>query len=180
MWQVVSYPSTKALTLDEAKRHLNILDDSFDTLIGEYIDAAQMMLYKQANVIASPMEFKRFYQGWDTVVFDYEPFTSLIVTYYDSDDDLQTLDASNYKVFSGNFPYVIDFKEMPDLSNRVNPIVVNVVSGYSDAPNDVKQCLRMIVADLFENRQTDEVGSLSTTSRNTDFQISLITRRTSI
>ena len=180
MWQVVSYPSTKALTVEEAKLHLNILDDSFDTIIGDYIDAAQQMLYKEANVIAAPMTFKQYYQYWDDYSFDYDPYTSVTVTYYDADDTEQTLASTDYKVYDGNFPVVISPTETPTLSDRVNPIIVEVVSGYTTAPDIVKQCLRMIVSDLFENRQTDAVGNYKKLSRNTDYQISLITRRAAI
>jgi len=180
MWQVVTYPSAKALSLDEAKRHLNILDSSFDTLIGEYIDAAQLMLYKEANIIASPMAFKQVYQSWEEFDFNLEPFTSVIITYYDANDDVQTLAASDYKVYDGGFPVVICPVEMPALYDRVNPVTVNVVSGYSAAPENVKQCLRLIVGDLYEGRQTEVQGSYSVLSRNTQYQISLISRRAAI
>jgi len=69
---------------------------------------------------------------------------------------------------------------MPALYDRVNPVIVNVVSGYSAAPDNVKQCLRMIVADLYEVRQTEVQGSYSVLSRNTQYQISLISRRAAI
>lgn len=180
MWQVTTYPSTKALTVEDAKLHLNILDDSFDTIIGDYIDAAQMMLYKEANILAAPMTFTRYYQGWDDFSFDYDPFTSVVVTYFDSDNVEQTLAATDYKLFDGCFPVVINPIEMPSLFDRVNPIKLVAVGGYTTAPANVKQCLRMIVADLFENRQTDQTGSVSVLSRNTDYQISLITRRGAI
>lgn len=180
MWQVVSYPSTQALSLAEAKAHLNILDDSFDTLIGDLINAAQQMLYKEANVIAAPMTFKRVYQSWSEVSFDYDPYTSVEITYYDTDDTEQTLLAADYKVYDGSFPVVITFEETPTLSDRVNPIKVEIVAGYATAPDIVKQCLRMIVNDLFENRQTDAVGNYKELHRNTDYQISLISRRSAV
>lgn len=180
MWQVVSYPSTKALSVDEAKRHLNILDTSFDTLIGEYIYAAQQMLWKEANVIAAPMTFRRYYQSWDDFSFPYDPYTSVTITYRDESDDEQTLASADYKVYSGDFPVVISPTEQPALTDMVNPITLEVVSGYSTAPDMVKQCLRMIVADFFENRQSDAPGSISQLSRNTCYQISLITRRAAV
>ena len=180
MWQIVTYPAAKALTVDEAKRHLRILDSSFDTLIGEYIDSAQMMLYKETNVICTPMEFKQTYQVWEDFDFNLDPFTSVIIQYYDVDDNIQTLPTTKYKVYDGAFPVVFTPTDMPALFDRANPIIVNVVCGYAAAPDNVKQCLRMIVADLYENTQTDVQGNYSVLSRNTDYQLSLISRRAGV
>ena len=180
MWQIVTYPAAKALTVDEAKRHLNILDTSFDTLIGEYIDAAQMMLYKEANVICTPMEFKRYYQCWEDVSFNLDPFTSVVITYYNSANEITTLPDTDYKVYDGDFPVVISPVENPNFFDRANPIIATVTSGYVTAPDNVKQCLRMIVSDLFENRQSEVIGKYTLLSRNTQYQISLISRRAGV
>ena len=39
------------LTLVEAKRHLNILDSSFDDLINDYIASAHLMLWNEAGLL---------------------------------------------------------------------------------------------------------------------------------
>ena len=39
------------LTLAEAKRHLNILDDSFDDLINDYLASAHVWLYNETAIL---------------------------------------------------------------------------------------------------------------------------------
>jgi uncharacterized phiE125 gp8 family phage protein len=178
MFKVTTYPSIKGLSVAEAKSHLNILDDSFDSLIGQYIDTAQELLIKEASVIAQPATLKCWLQEWHDVDVFYDPINIITVTYYDINGNEQTLASSEYKEYKNAFPYFILFDgTLPSLDDRADPITIEIAAGYTTTPERIKQALRMMVADMFEVRQSDSYTSVNEYSKSTQHYIQLISRR---
>lgn len=183
-YQITVYPTALHLLRDDAKRQLNLLDTSFDTLIDSYILAAEAMLFFEARVLAAPTTLKGYLQNFIDQVIYMEPITDVVIKYQDENDVEQTMDEGTDYLLFKNYPTKIEFLESPDLKDDfADPINITLTAGYDTEPNtpeNVKQVLRFMVADYFENRQSDVMGSISSLSRATEDQISFISRRVGV
>ena len=84
------------------------------------------------------------------------------ITYYDSDNNIQTLAASSYEVDIYGSPARFRIKTMPSVYDRMNALQLNFVCGYANAaavPQPIKQALYMIIGHLYENRQDVITGT---------------------
>jgi len=167
-----------ALTLDEAKRHLNILDSSFDDLINDYISSAHVMLYNEAAVLVKGAVIG-YMDQWQDFRVDVAPVDTVAIYYYDSANVRTLLDTSKYIWNNGLYSYIEILDNAPNLNDRDWPIEVEIVT-LANTDAMVKQALRMMVSDMFEMRQNEIIGSVKQLSRGTQYQISLISQRTEI
>lgn len=180
--QVKTPPSIKYLSTEEAKRHLQIASGEtfYDETINDYIEAAQIMLFEETNVMPAPstlVEFKEGFEDFEIFVF---PIESVVVKYMDSSKQEQTLPASSYVLDKRSFPASIEFESSPSLADIKDAVSVEITTGVVNNPM-VKQCIRMLVADMFENRQGNSVGmTVQEMSRTTKHQLSLISKRVDI
>ena len=152
------------ITLAEAKDHLRITHAYEDELIQSYVDAAissaenytgrYLHLY---DVIGKSLTFG------DAAILEHGPVNGdVVITYYDLDNSIQTLDASYFDVMVFNgIPEVVynPVMTLPSLYNRHDAVVVTYQAGYSVAPQPFKQYVRLVVAFLYENR-SDTVDKL--------------------
>lgn len=175
---ITTYTQTDAITLAQAKAHLNILDDSFDTLIGDYITAAHVFLYQETSILVDGAA-KGYFKKFEDFYIPLGVIDTVAVYYYDSSETRQTLSTSNYRLIEGKFCDVELVTEPTSLSDREYPYEVEVTTTANTNPM-VTQALRMIVADFFETRQSNEVGAIKKVSRATQWQLDLISLRTSV
>jgi len=179
--KITSYtPSNNwGLTLVEAKRHLNILDSSFDDLINDYIASAHLMLWNEAGLLIKG-GVTGYMIEWDDFRIDVNPLDTFSIYYYDSDNTRTLLDTSKYIATNGLYSYVEMKDNLPNLYDRDFPIEIEITT-LANTDDMVKQALRMIVSDFFENRQSTIVGSnMHNLSRGTKFQMSMVSQRTEI
>ena len=91
------------------------------------------------------------------------PVTSVTsVTYYDDNNDLQTLSASNWEADVLGNPARFRLKSIPSVYDRMGALQVYFTCGYSSAdlvPKDIKQALLLIIGHLYENRQDVVTGT---------------------
>jgi len=167
-----------ALTLEEAKRHLNILDSSFDALISDYIASAHVMLYNEAAILVKGA-VTGYMDMWQDFRVDVAPVDTVAIYYYDSANSKTLLDPSKYIWNNGLYSYIEMLNNAPSLNDRDWPIEIEIATlENNDAM--VKQALRMMVADMYEMRQNEIIGNVKQLSRGTQYQISLISQRTEI
>ena len=167
-----------ALTLVEAKRHLNILDDSFDDLINDYIASSHVMLYNEAAILVKGA-VTGYMDMWQDFRVDVAPVDTVAIYYYDAANTRTLLDSSKYIWNNGLYSYIEILDNAPNLNDRDWPIDIEITTLVnSDAM--VKQALRMMVADMFEMRQNEIIGNVKQLSRGTQYQISLVSQRTEI
>lgn len=178
--QITAYTTSLGLTRDEAKLHLNILDTSFDDLIDDYITAAHVMLYQEASILIDGT-LKGYLTYLEDFNLDLGLVSSIAIYYYDSANDRVELDSSNYTLSLGKIPKVEITGTTPSVYDRDYPYEVEVTTAANTNPM-VTQVLRMMVADFFENRQTNAIGASvnRVISRTTEWQISLISHRAEI
>lgn len=178
--KITSYTPSQhyALTLEQAKTHLNILDDSFDTLINDYIASAHVMLYNEAAILVKG-SIIGYIDKWEDFRIDVAPVDTVEIYYYTPDNTRVLLASDRYIWNNGLYSYIEMNLNLPSLSDRDYPIEVEVATlANSDAM--VTQALRMMVADFFEMRQSEIMGSAKNISRGTAYQLSLISQRTEI
>ena len=167
------------LTLVEAKRHLNILDDSFDDLINDYLASAHVWLYNETAILIKG-EVLGYMQEWDDFRVDVAKVDTLAIYYYDLDNTRTLLSSSNYHWNNGLYSYIELKGNLPSLYVKDFAIEVEITTLANTDPM-VKQALRMLVADMFENRQNEILGSTGRIiTRGTMYQLSLISQRTEI
>lgn len=118
-----------------------------------------------------PGEWKTFFDIFHpTVTIDTIPIdtTSIVVKYYDQDNNIQTLAADQYTVKkNGADAYVtIDFDgdALPTLYDRYDAVNVEYNAGYGDGespavPARVKLGICIQAAGHFENRQSEQSGT---------------------
>ena len=167
------------LTLVEAKRHLNILDDSFDDLINDYLASAHVWLYNETAILIKG-EVLGYMQEWDDFRVDVAKVDTLAIYYYDLDNTRTLLSSSNYYWNNGLYSYIELKGSIPSLYVKDFAIEIEITTLANTDPM-VKQALRMLVADMFENRQNEILGSTGRIiSRGTMYQLSLVSQRTEI
>lgn len=153
--RLITPPAVLPVTLAEAKSNLRIDDDAQDSLITAWIEG--ITSYAEHETGRSIIN-----QGW-RVTLDKFPtaielpppvYSVSSVEYLDPDGIEQTLDPADYIVDAVSEPgYVVPGvgKSWPETYDRINSVMVDVVSGYGPAPEDVPPGLRLfILAKLTE------------------------------
>ena len=179
--KITSYTPVEnwALTLVEAKRHLNILDDSFDDLINDYLASAHVWLYNETAIFVKGA-ILGYMQEWDDFRVDVAKVDTLAIYYYDLDNTRTLLSSSNYHWNNGLYSYIELKGNLPSLYVKDFAIEIEITTLANTDPM-VKQALRMLVADMFENRQNEILGSTGRIiTRGTMYQLSLVSQRTEI
>lgn len=175
---ITTYTNTEALTLAQAKEHLQILDTSFDTIIADYITSAHVMLWNETNILVDGVVLG-FMKSFEDFYIPLGVVDSFVVYYYDSDNVRQPLADTSYIVTNGLYTCVEMVTEPSEVYDRDYPYEIEVTTATNINPM-VTQCLRMLVADFFESRQTNEFGNIKDVSRTTKWQLDLISVRVSV
>jgi uncharacterized phiE125 gp8 family phage protein len=166
-YRLVTAPATEPLTLNEVKLYLRVDDTTEDDLITSLITAAR-------GLVEGHTWMPLISQTW-AMQFDKDELNLLVwninkaplisvssITYYDSDNNIQTLAASSYEVDIYGSPARFRIKTMPSVYDRMNALQLNFVCGYANAaavPQPIKQALYMIIGHLYENRQDVITGT---------------------
>jgi uncharacterized phiE125 gp8 family phage protein len=166
-YRLVTAPATEPLTLTEAKLHLRVDDSIEDDMITSWIKSARM--YVEGETM-SPM----ISQTW-AMQFDKSELNLLVwnvnkaplisfssVTYYDSNNDLQTLATTAYETDIYGSPARFRLKSVPVVYDRMNALQLNFVCGYANAaavPQPLISAVKLMLGHLYENRQQVVTGT---------------------
>jgi len=158
-FSITTAPTLLPVTLEEAKAHLRILDNTFDDEITAMIERATGVAELYTNLSIMPqvvdMYTDRFPpDGWMEI--RRAPIQTIVhVNYYDGDNALQTLDSELYYTDLIQKPARLKVLEIPTTYERPNAINIQMVLGYENAgkvPNSMKAAILMLIASFFENR----------------------------
>lgn len=155
-------PSEEPITVEEAKLHLRIDHNDEDTLINELIIAARI----HCEDIARRAFVTRTYTvdldawPWDNVItFPYPPMIAVVaITYIDEEGNDSVFAPSNYLVDAPKERIVLRRNAMwPSVTlQEVAGVSVEWTAGYGDAesvPVTYKAAIKLVLADLYENRE---------------------------
>lgn len=160
------------VTRAEAKAWLKVDGTDDDLLIDALIETAVILAgqYTGRTFLAGPWttEFDHFAAR---VKLDVMPIdiSSIVVKYFDADDAEQTLNAAEYFVRDpgpDNFATIEFNGTMPQIFNKENAVFVEYNAGYTTALAPIKTAVLMQVATMYENRQNEVVGTITTEIAN--------------
>lgn len=168
-------PSTRlVITVDEAKAQENIDFAADDSLIQAMIEAAvdhvEDMLTR--DLVERTRAWKFDDLRGDLIRLPIAPVQSITsIGYTDSNGNSQTVASSVYGLDNGITPpliYLKDGQTWPSARGARNDVTVTFVTGYAstgaspvtmaDVPNPIKHALKLIVGDLYENREAQSLG----------------------
>ncbi len=150
-------------TTSEIKLHLRVDHSTDDDLIAQLMLAATTAAehYQRRTYITRSRTF--YLDSWPTVIRPpYSPLVTVTsIKYYDTDGNQQTLSSANYRVDTYTEPGRITEAYgcyWPSIRDITNAIEVIYTSGYgasaTDVPDDIRAAIKMIVAHLYEHRET--------------------------
>lgn len=158
-------PAKEPITLAMAKEHLRIIDNDSDSYISTLIFVARRTAEAYLNRALIT-------QTWDYYI---DAFASVIkipkgklqsvtyVKYTDTDGALQTVNSSplEYTVDTDSDPGYVRRaygQTWPNTRNVSGAVTIRFVCGYGDSqedvPEDIRHGILMIIADLYEHRET--------------------------
>lgn len=166
MQVVVVTPPARVLVLDLLKRHLRVDGDDDDLLIQAYADAAQSHIdgpdgWLGRSIGVQTLEARRSGFGCDLIVLPCGPVTSIVSVLYDDPDGVeQTLAPSAYVadprglLRAGDDPW-------PSARLAHASVRIRYTAGYAITPPAIKAALMLMAGDLYANRETGVVGTVS-------------------
>ena len=152
------------LSLGDMKPHLRVDGNDEEALITSLIAAAVSFLDGAQGILGRCLVT----QTWEQKFCGFAPeielafpgVQSVVVSYKDSDDALQTVPASSYELLLGSGRSVIRFR--PSVSppavhaDTALPVTITMVAGYGAAsavPETAILGIKLLVAHWFENRE---------------------------
>ncbi len=170
---LTSAPAALPVTTDEAKAQLSIAHSDQDAFISRLVAAATAHLDGYAGVLGRALITQTWRQDFhsfaDCLRLPLEPVQSVSsVTYYDSDNVLQTLATSFYNLHTDAIGPRIVLKPdqfWPSTYKRDDAVSVTFMAGYgadeTAVPEGIRHAILMLVAHWYRNRETVVVGVVS-------------------
>ena len=157
------------VTLEEAKRQLNIIGSQDDNLISTFIVAAARLCENETWRSFMPSSFtmmvsQALVKKDQLVYVSKAPVTAISnVKYYDSNETLQTMvNGTDYVYSLESEPAMVKFLTVPNVSTKkIYPYQIEFTGGWEaieDVPTDIKIAVLMAVSDMYEMRNNSVVG----------------------
>lgn len=169
--------SIKALTVAEAKSHLNVTHTEDDSLISDYIDAATKVIQDRCRRCFVEETRKLVMTGFDdsryvharVIFLPRSPVNSVTNIVYTSATNVSTtLASSEYIVSSHESPCRISEAysgTWPGTYGVADDVTITYLTGSSTTtsgvPANVKQAIRMLVGHWYRNRESALIGTVS-------------------
>ncbi len=164
-----TYTATDLLPMEIIRMHVRALDDSEDTLLGYYLDAAISYLAQQTNRVLG--------NATATVVLDKDAasevvalhgmndVTAVTVEYLTTGNTYATLDTSDYSVHTA-YPATVDLTEaLPsDLNDKGDDcyrITVTCGKALADLPKQYHQAALLLVGHYYNQREAEVIGQIT-------------------
>ena len=172
-------PVAEPISLDEAKRHLRIDIDETDH--DDYLHDLIVVAREQVEMITwrklVTQTWYAYLQRWPSGNYIELPFGKLQsvtpetidgvsgIKYIDSDGDEYAWTSAEYIVGTdyqrGRITLVDGYTWPNETLYPSNPIEIVFICGYglaTSVPPQIKQAMKMIMSELFENRETSLIG----------------------
>lgn len=167
--RLITAPVDAPVSLDEMKEHLRVETDAEDDLITAYRDAAVAHLDGWRGILGMAL----MAQVWELTLDEFPgdeirlplgPVINIVsVKYDDEDGDETTIDAAEYDLDANDNPaWLLPVDSWPTTLDGINAVRVRFTAGHATAaevPEPIKQAIRLIVGNWYQNREEVVVGS---------------------
>ena len=157
------------ITVPDLKAHMRVTHTAEDTLISALRSAAISWVEEHCNIKLGSYTARGYLPGFYNSYIPIGPVTAVTEVKYqttadtDYTTDLTTLVAGNWFTDTISQPARIAFRDYPNVYEyALTPVVVSFTAGYSTVPAPVLQAIRLLVAHMYENRQEEIVGTITT------------------
>ncbi len=158
--------SVSEITLTELKEHLRIEADvsDEDPLLDSYLSAAVQHVQDVIGTYLSEVSLVATLSGFSTAIYlPYSPVSSVAsITYFDADNQQQTLAASVYNTeIGGRETSKVSLaygQQWPSTYPRPDAVSISYTAGYAVAPMPIRQAVLMTAGHFYENREETIVG----------------------
>lgn len=170
----ITAPAAEPLTLTEAKDWIEETTNAKDAFIARLISAARencQALTKRAIAIHEREETLDRFPAGRLIRLQYPPIVSITsVIYLDSDGAEQTLSADSYTLDNASasangWLSIATGYAWPQTYNEINAIRIRYICGYEpgEVPELLKTWMLTFIADLYSNRESVNVGNITST-----------------
>lgn len=155
------------LGLAALKQHLNEAPDvsDVDDLISTYCQVAwdYCERYTWRQLLTASLRLSR--PCWRRTFVLPRPSVSEVVSvqYFDAQNELQTLDAADWRADLEEEVAELEIRNFPQLCDRIDAVRVNYVAGYGDETDDFPPVLlhavRLLVGQYYETREPSDADT---------------------
>lgn len=175
-------PTVEPVTRDEAKLHGGVTWAQEDSLIDIYISAARKYCEKFLQRSLVQRTYRADISGfYDELDLPGGPVLSIeSIRYYNTDSPtgLTTLSSDVYTLY-GNYVVRNTGQSWPSVYSRPDAVQITYVAGYAastdspqdfaaNVPEDIKAAIFLLLQDLYENREAQITGTITTRNRTVD------------
>jgi uncharacterized phiE125 gp8 family phage protein len=167
---IVNGPAIEPVALADAKKWLKLETNDDDDVVGALITAARLMVEAQIRRMLITQTWRLIYDCWPNgrrIKVPLAPFQSLTaMRVYDAAGVAQAVSASLYYVDSAPDAARIIFGGPPQNPGRnAAGVEIDIVVGYGATPESVpeplRQAIRTLVTDWYENRGDADAGDMA-------------------
>lgn len=152
-------PPVPAVTLAEAKSHLNVFHDDDDALIQGYAAAAQARFDGPDGILGIALEAQTLEMALDAfpaaeILLPFGPAVSVVsVAYTDADGATQTVPPEDYTLdtYSAE-PWIVPYAAWPATMDTINAVRVRWIAG-TGCPEPIRHAIKLMVAHFYGNRE---------------------------
>lgn len=154
-------PAAEPVTLSEAKAWLRLDTNDEDDLVTALIASARAAIEAHLRRVLMAQTWRLVLDAWPQGNVLHLPFAPLIsisaIRVFDAADIAQVIATASTRLDAASDPARLVFITAPPTPARsLNGIEVDAVCGYgntaSDVPAPIRQALKMLIAQLYENR----------------------------
>jgi uncharacterized phiE125 gp8 family phage protein len=167
---IVNGPAIEPVALADAKKWLKLETNDDDDVVGALITAARLMVEAQIRRMLITQTWRLIYDCWPNgrlIKVPLAPFQSLTaMRVYDAAGVAQAVSASFYYVDSAPDAARIIFGAPPQNPGRnAAGVEIDIVVGYGATPESVpeplRQAIRTLVTDWYENRGDADAADMA-------------------
>jgi|GEM_PF-963187 len=177
-WSTSIQPATAVLSTAEAKSAVRVSSTAEDALIDEYVesatDEAQKLTRRQfVNAANLFLYLDRFPVGNGTILMPIAPVSAInSIQYVDENGVTQTLAGANYDLDTTSEPARVSpsfDNSWPTTRSQQKAVTIDYNAGHAalaaDVPEGLRDIVRMMVDDRFNNRSANVEGNIRANER---------------
>jgi uncharacterized phiE125 gp8 family phage protein len=158
---IVNGPAVEPVALADARKWLKLETSDDDDVVGALITAARLMVEAQIRRMLITQTWRLIYDRWPNgrlIKIPLAPFQSLVaMRVYDANGTAQAVSSSLYHVdATPDAARIIFGAPPPPPGQPAAAIEIDILLGYGASPESVpeplRQAIRMLVTDWYENR----------------------------